>query len=100
MIRKLPSRFKIAVHSRADATEVLKAFETYGFLWRRSIPATEWYPHLHEHDVVGFHVDHGNITYSYEREYFNDCPEPQLQLCDLIQRNKSVAINSDTLSMF
>lgn len=98
MKRKLPPKFKIAVSSREDAMSVLKAFETYGFLWRRTIPATEWYPDFH--DVVGLHVEDSVITYSDDREYFNNCPEPQLQFCDLIQSSKSVAINSDTLSMF
>ena len=84
--------------SKEDAMAVLKAFETYGFLWRRSIPATEWYPDAR--DVVGLHVDHSVITYSDIREYFNNCSEPQLQLCDLIRRDTSVAVNSDMLSMF
>ena len=98
MKRKLPLEFKVAVCSKADAMLVLKAFEAYGFLWRREIPATKWYPHFH--DVVGLHVRHGNITYSSNQEHFNNCSEPQLQLCDLIRHNTSVAVNSDTLSMF
>lgn len=99
MTRKLPPKFRIAVSSKEEAMAVLKAFEAYGFLWRREIPATKWYPGFH--DVVGLHVDnHGVITYSDNREYFNSCSEPQLQLCDLISRDTSVAVNSDTLSMF
>lgn len=98
MTRKLPSKFKIAVHSKADAMEVLKALEAYGFMWDGETPATEWYPN--SFDVVGLHVDHGIITYSNVHECFNDCPEPQLQLCDLIRRNTNAAVDSDTLSMF
>ena len=98
MKRKLPSKFKIAVHSKANAMEILTAFEAYGFKWWGGTLATEWYPY--SMDVVGLHVDHGFITYSDIQEFFNNTPEPQLQLCDLIQSSKSVAINSDTLSMF
>lgn len=98
MTRKLPSEFKIAVRSKADAMEVLKVFEAYGFMWLGGTPATAWYPY--SFDVVGLHVHHGIITYSYKREHFNDCFEPQIRLCDLIPHNTSVAVNGDTLSMF
>ena len=98
MKRKLPSKFKIAVYSKANAMEVLKAFEAYGFMWSGETPATEWYPY--SWDVVGLHVDHGVITYSIRREDFNNCPEPRLRPCDLIPRNTSVDVNGDTLSMF
>jgi len=97
MKRKLPSKFKIAVSSKEEAMEVLEAFEAYGFMWLGGTPATEWYPSF---DVVGLHVDNRIITYSDIREFFNSCSEPQLQLCNLIRHNTSVAVDSDTLSMF
>ena len=95
---KLPHYFKIAVFSSAEAMKVLEAFDTYKFRWRNGVSATQWYPNMST--VAGFHVDDGIISFSDNREYFNNCSEPQLQLCDLIQRNTSVAVNSDMLSMF